>query len=643
MQRHSIYFGLLTATLVSLSIGSCPAASIAHSKASPVVGLKPTAWFGFSNKKELGEDAISHGRKSVIVGDVSQVDSPFGCAAEFDGKGRISVNSDNLLNFDHAFSATAWVDGSGGQYRTLNLMPGMRSPNFQVVGDKIYFMTNSDQPADDSYKPPKKGQVYRWPSILWSGFADVNLGTWHDEQRSKLPMSGLEPKLQVVGNRMFFQYFGNAADGTWQIYTGTSGIDGTGWQSIQRTSTKGQYDVEQTRNIQVVGNKVYYAFPMKNKNGKWQLWTATSNLDGSSWRAIHETKDGGYGGLIPDFQVSGGKIYYIFVSSASKDEAIKGGYKSKMDVVIASSNLDGSGWHEIRRIHDATWWIVAELTVDKGTVYFSLSKGDPKGDAHLWTGSVATDGSAFKEHQRTFGTGNAAPAGIQVVGDKVLYSFSATKQPSKSLLKPLEPMGMSFWTASADLNGDHWTRRRMIGGDGDDYLTGYKMLDVVGGKAYYDVMRLHYVKNKDHVVRYDTGILAYSGSNILNKGDSYGIGMSASGSASGFVNAGEDYLYRGEAPEDTAGALVEQNVVPGWHHVAVTYDGSTLRLYVDGKLARETHYDKKPAANPFPLSIGDGFVGKIARLKLFDRELDQSEISALADRHNQTPCNPTRH
>jgi hypothetical protein len=89
--------------------------------------------------------------------------------------------------------------------------------------------------------------------------------------------------------------------------------------------------------------------------------------------------------------------------------------------------------------------------------------------------------------------------------------------------------------------------------------------------------------------------------------------------------------------------LIEQQVAPGWHHVAVTYDDSILRLYVDGKLARETRYEKEPAANPFPLSIGDGFVGKIARLKLFDRALDQSEISVLADRHDQTPCNPTRH
>ncbi len=150
--------------------------------------------------------------------------------------------------------------------------------------------------------------------------------------------------------------------------------------------------------------------------------------------------------------------------------------------------------------------------------------------------------------------------------------------------------------------------------------------------------RIHYVKKKGRLAQHVNGVLAYSGSNVLSKGDSYGIGMSASGSVSGFVNAGEDYLYRGEAPEDTAGAMVGQKLVPGRHHVVVTYDGNILRLYVDGKLARETRYDKKPAANPFPLSIGDSFVGKIARLKLFDRALDQSEISVLANRHDHTSC-----
>lgn len=629
MQSQSIHFRALAIAFFLLSIGSYPVVGIARQEANSTVGPKPVASFDFGNINEFGGDAISHNRKNVIVGNVRRVDSPFGCAAEFDGKGRISVNANNLLNFNRAFSATAWVDGSGARYRTLDLAPGMRSPNFQVVGDRIYFVTNSDLPEDSSLSLPKKGPVY-WSSVIWSGVADVNLGSWDDKQRTKLPLSGLEPKLQIVGNRLFFQYFGNDINGNWQIYTGTSGINSKGWVTTQRTFTKSGYDVEQARNIQVVGDKVYYAFPMKDKNGKWQLWTATSNTDGSSWRALQETRNGG---LIPSFQVSGDKIYYIFLSGGAKDN-VRGDFKN--DVIIAYSNLDGSGWHEIRRIHNASW-LIAQLMVDKGTIYYSFSKRDSNGNAHLWTGSVSTDGSSPRERQRTFGIGNATPAGVQIVGNKVMYAFSASRQPVASMMK-LGPLRMSFWTASTDLNGDHWTQRRVIGGDGDDHLTGYKMLDVVGGKAYYDVMRLHYVRSKDHVVRYDNGILAYSGSNILNKGDSYGIGMSSSGSVSGFVNAGEDYLYRGEAPTDTAGALVEKKLSPGWHYIAVTYDGGTLRLYVDSKLTRETRYDMKPAANPFPLSIGDGFVGKIADVMLFDRTLNQSEISALAGRHDKTPC-----
>ena len=633
MREPSIRFRLLTTVFVLLSIGGYPVVGGARSEASSTIELKPIALFDFANMKQLGEDTISPDRKSAIVGKIVQVGSPFGCAAEFDGKSRISVDTNNLLNFNQSFSAAAWVKGLGARFRTLE-RAGMRGSDFQVVGNKIHFVTNSDPSIESSYSRSTK-----WPSsyrsAIWSGVADVNLGFWNGQQRTRPPLSGLEPKLQIVGDHLFFEYFGGDADGNWHIYTGSSEIDGKDWVSKQRTFSKRGYVSEQSLNVQVVGNKVYYAFPLKDTDGKWQLWTATSNIDGSSWKALQQTKNGGF---VPDFKISGGKIYYIFLSGTEKDKAL-GDFKN--DIVIASSKLDGSGWQEIRRIHDAAW-LIAKLAVDKGIIYYSFSKRDSNGNTHFWTGRVSTNGSFPKERQRTFGTGNAAPVGgIQVIGDKVLYAFSATKRPIPWKLK-FGFMGMSFWTANTDLDGGHWTQRREIGGHGDDYDAGYKILGV-GGKNYYDLTRLYYVVSKKNVVRYENAVLAYSGSNVLNKGDSYGIGMSALGSVSGFVNAGEDYLYRGEAPEDTAGAMVEQKLAPGWHHVAVTYNGNTLRLYVDGKLARETRYDKKPAANPFPLSIGDGFVGKIARVMLFDRALDQSEISTLADRHDETMCGSVPH
>lgn len=629
MQRPSIRYRPLIATVIfSLAGSGLVAAPVA---ANPADVLKPIASFDFRNPGNLGEDSVSRDRKSAVVGRVRRVSSPFGCAAEFDGKGRISVSPDYLLDFTRSFSATAWINGSGSQLQTLEYA-NRRGPNFQVVGDRIYLVTNSDAPKENRTprhgpikRPSAKGRPYYYSSAIWSGDADVNLGAWNDRRRTTLPVSGLEPKLQIVGDRMFFEYFGGDAHGAWHIYTGTSGLDGKNWQVRQRTFGEASYDAEQTRNIQVVGKKIYYAYPLKDKTGTWQLWTATSNIDGSSWKALQQTKKGGF---IPSYRVSGDKIFYIFLSNVS----------DKKDVVLASANLDGSGWHELRRIHGAAW-LFAQMNADKNIVYYSYSKLNSHGNANLWTGRMLKDGSSPQERQRTFGKGNATPAGIQIVGEKILYSFSKTGQPASLMNVKPGRMEETFWTASSDLNGDHWIARREIGSKKDDYLTGYKMLEVVGGKNYYDLMRLHFVKTKKYIERHIYAILAYTGSNIVSKGDAYGIGMGALGNVSGFVNAGEDYLYRGEAPEDTAGAMVERKISSGWHHIAVTYDGDLLRLYVDGKFSHDMRYGKKAAVNPFPLSIGDGFVGKIAHMKLFDRPLRQSDISTLADRH-PTSCKP---
>jgi hypothetical protein len=202
MQRQSIHFRPLVTAVVLLLLGSHPLEGAARPVAEGAE-LKPVASFEFRNPTKLGAGAIPPGRQGVIVGKVVQVDSPFGCAAQFDGKSRISVAADERLDFDKAFSASAWVEGVGARYQTMEL-PGMRSPNFQVVGEKVYFVTNSDPDLDADYSIPKKGPLYL-ESFIWAGVADANLGSWSQEKRTGLPLSGLEPKRQVVGERLFFQ------------------------------------------------------------------------------------------------------------------------------------------------------------------------------------------------------------------------------------------------------------------------------------------------------------------------------------------------------------------------------------------------------------------------------------------------------
>jgi parallel beta-helix repeat protein len=83
-----------------------------------------------------------------------------------------------------------------------------------------------------------------------------------------------------------------------------------------------------------------------------------------------------------------------------------------------------------------------------------------------------------------------------------------------------------------------------------------------------------------------------------------------------------------------------------WHHLAMTYDGSTLRVFVDGAPAASSEIRRKRTPGQGPLSIGrrqDGynyFGGLIDEVKLYSRPLSPEEIRqhAAAD----APADPKR-
>lgn len=82
-------------------------------------------------------------------------------------------------------------------------------------------------------------------------------------------------------------------------------------------------------------------------------------------------------------------------------------------------------------------------------------------------------------------------------------------------------------------------------------------------------------------------------------------------------------------------AGVTAPIATGWHQLALTWDGATARLLVDGAMAME-----RPLAGPLvaepgtPLVIGaysnlsGFFAGGIARLKVYDRALSAEELAA---------------
>ena len=66
----------------------------------------------------------------------------------------------------------------------------------------------------------------------------------------------------------------------------------------------------------------------------------------------------------------------------------------------------------------------------------------------------------------------------------------------------------------------------------------------------------------------------------------------------------------------------------GWNHVALTYDGSELKLYLNGTLVASTSASGAIVGTDDPLIIGDyiGFQGSVDELAIFSRALSDSEV-----------------
>jgi hypothetical protein len=82
-----------------------------------------------------------------------------------------------------------------------------------------------------------------------------------------------------------------------------------------------------------------------------------------------------------------------------------------------------------------------------------------------------------------------------------------------------------------------------------------------------------------------------------------------------------------------------------WNHLALTYDGARLRLYQDGALV-DTEKSAPAIQTKDPLAIGcsyswdEGMTGKIDEVRLYDRALDEGELTADKGTPIHTPARP---
>jgi hypothetical protein len=109
-------------------------------------------------------------------------------------------------------------------------------------------------------------------------------------------------------------------------------------------------------------------------------------------------------------------------------------------------------------------------------------------------------------------------------------------------------------------------------------------------------------------------------------GSALGIGIWSEGKPEGLIGEGE-----GEFESVVGPKAIEANV---WTHLAFTYDGAHMRLYVNGELAATKAQGEGPPWGEGPLVIGcnpnyapEVFTGKIDEVRIYDRALDGGEIA----------------
>ncbi|MBT5532817.1 LamG domain-containing protein, partial [Candidatus Poribacteria bacterium] len=103
------------------------------------------------------------------------------------------------------------------------------------------------------------------------------------------------------------------------------------------------------------------------------------------------------------------------------------------------------------------------------------------------------------------------------------------------------------------------------------------------------------------------------------------------------VTTSIDFLVKPN--NDFAESSTADWTVGTWYHFAGTFDGDTLRVYVDGVLEGESETGTPIAPSTLDLWIGaddfgratDAFPGVIDEVRLYDRALDEGEIGDIME------------
>ena len=471
-------------------------------------------------------------------------------------------------------------------------------------GDSVFALTSSmGKVYAGLYDARGGGYLYSYNGSSWTV-----LGGQHLNNSWGYYGQGSVEVMQVAGDYLYAGL--GIAAGSAQVWR----TNGNGWELVGGQGVNGSWDP----------NTYEWVSSMSSHNGKLYVGLGASTGDGEVWELTGTswTKiggDGDNGGWANNYEevnslASFGGYLYAGLGNGGNDAEVW--------------QWDGSSWTHIGGDSKNNGWTtnyerVSAMGVLNGQLYVGLGASAGDSEVWRWNGSVWT----------------------KIGGDGVFGSWDPTTTNMHEQVESMMPFNNKLYVGlgnSADdaevweYDGTAWIQ---IGGDdiNNSWVSGtYERVRTIASYNGELIAGLGSSTGDGEVWKYDGTNWSKIGGNSTNgswantveevrsfsayKGKLYaGTGSSANVDANVWTWGDNGYVQSNTNTFDT-----------NWHHIAATYDGSTMKIYIDGALDGSLTKSFSVATSNRDVLVGTGYGGREygKPLARFDGLLDEMRLSS---------------
>ena len=351
---------------------------------------------------------------------------------------------------------------------------------------------------------------------------------------------------------------------------------------------------------------------------------------------------------------AGGQPYSLFVSGPSHQIVVRIGNDSTFEAVGSNAGIPTGVYTHVAATYDGTTiriYINGTLDVSQASAIGTLAQANTQ---PLYLGGVAGsnhfNGAADEIEIFSRALSQSEIQAIVNAGSAG-HCKPALPPPATECTPP--PSGMAAWLTGdgtgLDVSGNN---NNGVLGTQTTFAAGVVgqafQFDATNGNASVvtvpDSPSLHITT----ALTIDAWIKPTGGIDVVLKGNFGGPGDQPYGLLLGNTTATETQIILSLGNNSTFDRLSSGSYIPlnSWTHVTGTYDGTTMRIYINGLLdmVKTTNIGMLNTNDTAPLRIGAGvsgtYTGAVDELEIFNRALSDSEVYGIFNAGSFGKCKP---